>query len=318
MEILRIEGISKHFGGVVAVENFSMGQQDNQITGVIGPNGAGKTTVFNLITGATPVDQGRVLFMDREITRLPAHRRADLGIARTFQNIRLFRNLTVLDNMKVAHDMKVGYTIWEEMLRLPRVRKQEKAIDEKARHFLAYLALESFADQKPQNLPYGIQRRLELAKIGTRDPELAEKRGLVADMAEVAAECGMTLYSCCDAALLGGVVRKASCVDGELLAELFPDRPLVRERRPTREGCGCYASRDIGMYDTCTHGCEYCYANQNQGKVMARWERHDSEAEMLVSAESAETPFLCRRGQPGTMSSVGKLICLARAGSADS
>ena len=105
MEILKVEGIGKNFGGVVAVEDFSMVQRDNQISGIIGPNGAGKTTVFNLITGATPVDQGNVLFMEREITRLPAHRRADLGIARTFQNIRLFRNLTVLDNMKVAHDM---------------------------------------------------------------------------------------------------------------------------------------------------------------------------------------------------------------------
>ena len=130
-----------------------------------------------------------------------------------------------------------------------------------------------------------VKRRLELAHIQARDPELEEKRALVADMAEVAADCGITLYSCCSADLESQVVRQASCVDGELLAELFPDRPLVRERRPTRDGCGCYASRDIGMYDTCTHGCEYCYANQNQTKVTARWERHDPEAEMLVSME---------------------------------
>lgn len=172
MEILRVEGISKHFGGVVAVENFSMVQQENQITGIIGPNGAGKTTVFNLITGATPVDYGSILFMDREITKLPAHRRADQGIARTFQNIRLFRNLSVLDNMKVAHDMKVVYTLWEEMLRLPRVGKQERRIDEKARHFLAYLGLERFGDQKPHNLPYGIQRRLELARTLMTEPRI--------------------------------------------------------------------------------------------------------------------------------------------------
>jgi branched-chain amino acid transport system ATP-binding protein len=172
MDILRVEGISKHFGGVVAVEDFSMVQRDNQITGIIGPNGAGKTTVFNLVTGATTVDQGRIQFMDREITRLPAHRRADLGIARTFQNIRLFGNLTVLDNMKVAHDMKVRYTLWEEMLRLPRVHKQEKQVDEKARHFLTYLGLEDFADQKPQNLPYGIQRRLELARTLMTEPRI--------------------------------------------------------------------------------------------------------------------------------------------------
>jgi len=172
MEILRVEEIGKHFGGVVAVESFSMVQKENQITGIIGPNGAGKTTVFNLITGATTVDQGRILFMDREITRFPAHRRTDLGIARTFQNIRLFGNLTVLDNMKVAHDMKVRYTLWEEMLRLPRVGRQEREIDEKARHFLSYLGLDSYAGQKPQNLPYGIQRRLELARTLMTEPRI--------------------------------------------------------------------------------------------------------------------------------------------------
>jgi branched-chain amino acid transport system ATP-binding protein len=172
VEILKVEGISKHFGGVLAVDGFSMVQRDSQITGIIGPNGAGKTTVFNLITGATPVDRGNIRFMEQEITRLPPHRRADLGIARTFQNIRLFGNLTVLDNMKVAHDMKVGYTIWEEMLRLPRVRRQERQIDEKARHFLASLGLESYANQKPQNLPYGIQRRLELARTLMAEPRV--------------------------------------------------------------------------------------------------------------------------------------------------
>ena len=172
MEILKVEGISKHFGGVVAVEDFSMIQRDNQITGIIGPNGAGKTTVFNLITGAAAVDEGRIMFMDREITRLAAHRRTDLGIARTFQNIRLFGNLTVLDNMKVAHDMKVRYTLWEEMLQLPRVRRQEREIDEKARHFLAYLGLEDYAAQNPQNLSYGIQRRLELARTLMTEPRI--------------------------------------------------------------------------------------------------------------------------------------------------
>jgi branched-chain amino acid transport system ATP-binding protein len=205
MDILKVDGISKHFGGVVAVDGFSMVQQDNQITGIIGPNGAGKTTVFNLITGAAQVDQGRILFMERDITRLPAHRRTDLGIARTFQNIRLFGNLTVLDNMKVASDMKVRYTLWEEMLRLPRVWKQEKAIDEKARHFLSYLGLESYADQKPQNLPYGIQRRLELARTLMTEPRILlldepaaglnphEVRGLMDTIRKIQEENALTI-----------------------------------------------------------------------------------------------------------------------------
>jgi ABC-type branched-subunit amino acid transport system ATPase component len=171
-EVLRLEGVSKHFGGVVAVEEFSMSQGDGVITGIIGPNGAGKTTVFNLITGVYPLDRGRIFFGDREITGLPPHRRTDLGIARTFQNIRLFRNLSVLDNLKVAHDMKVRYSLWEEMLRLPRVGREERAIHEQALHFLDYLQLSRYAEAKPANLPYGIQRRLELARALMTEPRL--------------------------------------------------------------------------------------------------------------------------------------------------
>jgi ABC-type branched-subunit amino acid transport system ATPase component len=171
-EVLRLEGISKRFGGVVAVEGFTLTQAGDAITGIIGPNGAGKTTVFNLVTGVYPLDSGRVFFAEREITRLPAHRRTDLGIARTFQNIRLFRNLDVLDNLKVAHDMKVRYTLWEEMLRLPRVWREERRIHEQALHFLDYLGLSRYAEAKPANLPYGIQRRLELARALMTQPRL--------------------------------------------------------------------------------------------------------------------------------------------------
>jgi ABC-type branched-subunit amino acid transport system ATPase component len=171
-EVLRLEGVSKHFGGVVAVEEFSMSQGDGVITGIIGPNGAGKTTVFNLITGVYPLDRGRIFFGDREITGLPPHRRTDLGIARTFQNIRLFRNLSVLDNLKVAHDMKVRYSLWEEMLRLPRVGREERAIHEQALHFLDYLQLSRYAEAKPANLPYGIQRRLDEPAAGLNPQEV--------------------------------------------------------------------------------------------------------------------------------------------------
>jgi len=171
-EVLRLDGVSKHFGGVVAVEGFSLSQAEGQITGIIGPNGAGKTTVFNLVTGVYPLDRGRIFFGDREITGLPPHRRTELGIARTFQNIRLFRNLTVLDNLKVAHDMKVRYSLWEEMLRLPRVGREERAIHERALHYLDYLQMSQYAEAKPTNLPYGIQRRLELARALMTEPRL--------------------------------------------------------------------------------------------------------------------------------------------------
>lgn len=154
------------------MEDFSMVQYDKEITGIIGPNGAGKTTVFNLITAATPCDSGLILFMDKEISNLPAHKRTEMGIARPFQNIRLFKNLNVLDNMKVAYSHKVHYSILEEMLHLPRVGREEKQIDEKARRHLNYLGLSQYAEQKPDNLPYGLQRRLELARTLMSEPKL--------------------------------------------------------------------------------------------------------------------------------------------------
>ena len=172
MDVLKIEGLSKHFGGVVAVENFSLTQREHEISGIIGPNGAGKTTVFNLVTGVYTSDSGSIHFFDREIRHLPSHKRTDLGISRTFQNIRLFKNLSVLDNMKVAYGKKVNYTLWEEMFRLPRVRREEKHIDKKAREYLKDFELLPYADQKPGNLPYGIQRRLELARALMAEPKL--------------------------------------------------------------------------------------------------------------------------------------------------
>ena len=172
MEVLRIERLSKHFGGVAAVEDFSLTQGEQEISGIIGPNGAGKTTVFNLITGVYPNDSGHISFMDRDITRFPAHMRTSLGISRTFQNIRLFKNLNILDNMKIAHDKKVQYTLWEEMFRLPQVKREENEIDEMARSYLNDFGLLQYADQKPDNLPYGIQRRLELARTLMAQPTL--------------------------------------------------------------------------------------------------------------------------------------------------
>jgi branched-chain amino acid transport system ATP-binding protein len=171
-DVLNIEGINKHFGGVVAVENFSLTQYENEISGIIGPNGAGKTTVFNLISGVYPTDSGRISFIHKEITTLPPHKRTALGISRTFQNIRLFKNLSVLDNMKVAYDQKVQYSLWEEMVRLPRVRHEEHDIDEMARSHLNDFELLHYAHQKPDNLPYGIQRRLELARTLMMRPKL--------------------------------------------------------------------------------------------------------------------------------------------------
>jgi branched-chain amino acid transport system ATP-binding protein len=172
VEILKIADISKNFGGVAAVTGFSMIQRENEITAIIGPNGAGKTTVFNLITGVYPVDTGRMWFYGTEITRMPAHAVTALGITRTFQNIRLFRNLNVLDNLKVAFGVKTHYTFWEEMARLSRVRREEREVVNLARSYLAYFGMEKYASYFPYNLPYGLQRRLELARALMPAPKL--------------------------------------------------------------------------------------------------------------------------------------------------
>lgn len=172
MEVLKAITISKNFGGVSAVDQFAMVQQENEITGIIGPNGAGKTTVFNLITGVYPVDTGEIWFCGKNITGLSSHRITDLGITRTFQNIRLFRNLNVLDNLRVAYGIKTHYTMWEEMVRWSRVKREEQETEELARSYLAYFGLDKYVDTFPYNLPYGLQRRLELARALMASPKL--------------------------------------------------------------------------------------------------------------------------------------------------
>ena len=172
MEVLKAITISKNFGGVSAVDQFAMVQQENEITGIIGPNGAGKTTVFNLITGVYPVDTGEIWFCGKNITRLSSHRITDLGITRTFQNIRLFRNLNVLDNLRVAYGIKTHYTMWEEMVRGSRAKREEQETEELARSYLAYFGLDKYVDTFPYNLPYGLQRRLELARALMASPKL--------------------------------------------------------------------------------------------------------------------------------------------------
>ncbi len=172
MAALKIADLCKNFGGVSAVADFAMVQNENEITGIIGPNGAGKTTVFNLITGVYPVESGKIWFYGTEITGLPSHKITAIGITRTFQNIRLFRNLTVLDNLKTAYGVKTHYSIWEEMVRFGTVKKEEKRVEEIAKGYLSYFGLEKYSEFFPYNLPYGLQRRLELARALMADPKL--------------------------------------------------------------------------------------------------------------------------------------------------
>jgi branched-chain amino acid transport system ATP-binding protein len=160
----RAEGLTKSFGGLRAVDDFSLELASGEIAGLIGPNGAGKTTVFNLITGLDSTDSGRVYFGREYITGLPAHRIAHLGIARTFQNIRLLASQSVLDNIKVAYHFHSRYTLFEAALRLPRFGRVEREITAKSMEFLELVGLADAAARAAGSLPYGLRRKLELAR----------------------------------------------------------------------------------------------------------------------------------------------------------
>ena len=170
--LLSADTISKSFGGVKAVSRVSLESGEREIRGIIGPNGAGKTTVFNLLTGVYPMDEGRVLFQGKDITRYKPHQIIWCGITRTFQNIRLFTSLTVLDNLKVAYSWKTRYGVAGGMFRLPGVRRIEREIEERARYCLDFLGLDQYRTAMPASLPYGIQRRIELARALMPAPKL--------------------------------------------------------------------------------------------------------------------------------------------------
>ncbi len=160
------------FGGLVAVNRFSIRLQPGELVGLIGPNGAGKTTVFNMITGTYPPTSGRTVWLGEDITRLPVHAITARGIARTFQNIRLFTDMTVLENVMVSLHHKLPARFWEAMLGLPSYRREEGRMLERAMHFLRELGLAHLASEKAGSLPYGQQRRLEIARALATKPRL--------------------------------------------------------------------------------------------------------------------------------------------------
>jgi branched-chain amino acid transport system ATP-binding protein len=166
------EGLCRNFGGVRAVQNFSMELTAGEIVGLIGPNGAGKTTLFNLITGLDRPDSGEIYFRHQYITRLPAHRIVKLGISRTFQNIRLLGHLSVLDNVKIAYHSQIEYTLAHAALRLPKFYRVEEDIAAKSLEFLELVGLADSAPLLADSLPYGQRRKLELARALATEADL--------------------------------------------------------------------------------------------------------------------------------------------------
>jgi branched-chain amino acid transport system ATP-binding protein len=170
--LLEIRNLTHRFGGLVAVDDFSLALAPGELVGVIGPNGAGKTTLFNLITGVYRAGAGRIRFRGEELVGRPPHAIARLGIARTFQNIRLFRELTVLDNVRASLDSRARYGAAAALARAGRFRREEERIIAEACELLGLLKLDHLAGETAKNLPYGLQRRLEIARALALAPKL--------------------------------------------------------------------------------------------------------------------------------------------------
>ena len=170
--LLEICRAFKHFRGLTAVAEVSFAVEAGTIHGLIGPNGAGKTTLFNLISGLVPLDEGHIRFKGGEIGRLPAHARAGLGIARTFQNIRMFEEMTVLETVAAGAHARLKAPFLHCLFALPRARAEERAVAAEARELLAFVGLEERAEERAGDLSYGDQRRLEIARGLASNPRL--------------------------------------------------------------------------------------------------------------------------------------------------
>ncbi|KMY65870.1 leucine/isoleucine/valine transporter ATP-binding subunit [Desulfocarbo indianensis] len=172
MALLTVENMTHSFGGLTAVRNYDLSISPGQIVGLIGPNGAGKTTIFNLITGIYAPDQGRVVLNGEDITGLRPHEIASRGLGRTFQDLRLWRHMTVLEHVMLARYSRLDYGMWGAFWGTPRRWRQEAAAEKKARELIAMLGLSHLADQVVINLPYGAQRRVEMARALALEPKV--------------------------------------------------------------------------------------------------------------------------------------------------
>ena len=241
-----LTSLRKTFGGLVAVNDLSFTIEAGRIISMIGPNGAGKSTVFNLITGLYAPTSGAIDFEGRSIGGLRTDIVTSLGIARTFQNIRLFAFMSALDNVMTGNHARMGATLFDSLLHTPRQRAEERRTREKARELLRFVGLEAHADDFARNLPYGSQRRLEIARALASDPKLLlldepaagmnprEKEDLMGLIRRVR-EQGVTIFLIeHDMALVMEISERIAVLDhGEKIAEGLPaeirSNPLVIE-----------------------------------------------------------------------------------------
>ncbi|AFQ45913.1 ABC transporter ATP-binding protein [Desulfosporosinus meridiei] len=169
---LVLDQVSKSFGGLAALSNVSFKVNEGEIVGIIGPNGAGKTTLFNLITGIFPPTEGSITYKEKNILGLRPYKVTELGLARTFQNIRLFGHLSPLENVMVGAHCRTKSGVWRGLWHTPAQRKEEKRTRERAQELLKLVGIEEDIDAPASSLPYGQQRRLEIARALATEPEL--------------------------------------------------------------------------------------------------------------------------------------------------
>ncbi|MDM5197436.1 ABC transporter ATP-binding protein [Fictibacillus enclensis] len=170
--LLKVENVGIRFGGLRAVSDVNIELYPGEMAGLIGPNGAGKTTFFNMLTGVYVPTEGQIVLNGKKLNNLPPYKITRNGISRTFQNIRLFGELSVIDNVKVAYHSQAKHTLFSSILRLPTHFAGEQEMEERATEFLKIFSLDRFKNEKAKNLPYGQQRRLEIARALAANPKL--------------------------------------------------------------------------------------------------------------------------------------------------
>lgn len=171
-KILEIRGLTQRFGGLTAVDDFNVELYPRELVGLIGPNGAGKTTVFNLVSGFYQPSEGEILINGKPTAALKPHKVTSLGVARTFQNIRLWNDMSVLDNIRVAQHGTLGYGFFHAIARSRKYQTREAQIEKEARELLEIFELDKYADEVPSNLPYGLQRKVEIVRALSEKPKL--------------------------------------------------------------------------------------------------------------------------------------------------
>jgi branched-chain amino acid transport system ATP-binding protein len=235
MATLELKNITVSFGGLMALSDLSFGLRAGQVVGLIGPNGAGKTTVFNVLTGVYKASSGQVRFNDQNILGKRPHQILALGIARTFQNIRLFSKMTALENAMVALHCRSKKGVAGAVLRFRSQKREEKEIQAKAWESLEFMGVSKYADHQAANLPYGLQRRLEIARALASRPKVllldepaagmnpAETAKLMEDIVRICSQGIDVLLVEHDMKLIMGVCDHIVCVDhGVKIAEGGP------------------------------------------------------------------------------------------------